>query len=289
MDVLTYQRKEEIKLSLEKFRELRDFIYEQSGIFFQEGKKYLLENRLRQRLRELNMGTFDEYVAYLKRIMIWKEELKNIYNLITINETYFFRFEKQLDVFAKRLFPNLVKERETSGRRRVKIWSAASSSGEEIYTIAMLLKENLNGALPLWQINLLGTDISHRILKAAKEGLYGGNSFRGSMSNYYKTKYFIQDNGKLRVNDDLKRMANFYYLNLNDISSIRRNQGVDFLFCWNVLIYFDKEVKKRVIRGFYDTLNHGGYLFLGEAESLHGISSAFKVEHFPGVFVYKKE
>lgn len=289
MDVLTYPRKDEIKLSLVKFRELRDFIYEQSGIFFQEGKKYLLENRLRKRIEELNMGSFDEYVAYLKGLMTRKEELKNIYNLITINETYFFRFEKQLDVFAKKLFPSLIEERKTAGTKRVKIWSAASSSGEEIYSIAMILKENLNNTLSLWQIDLFGTDISQRILKAAEEGLYGGNSFRGNVSNYYKTKYFTQDNGKLRVNDDLKKMTNFYYLNLNDISSIQRNRGVDFLFCRNVLIYFDNEVKKRVVRGFYDTLNHGGYLFLGEAESLHGISSAFKVEHFPGVFVYKKE
>jgi len=277
------------KLSLEVFKQLRDMIYEKSGIFFPENKLYLLEGRLGSRLNELEMESFQEYVTYLKRLSVQATELKKIYSLITINETYFFRYPKQLDVFEKTLFPDLVKERSKTGNKRVNIWSAASSSGEELFTLAMMMKENLGISTNRWNIALKGTDISHRILDIARKAEYGRNSFRGTVSTYYKSKYFTADGDRYTVKDDIRNMVKFDYLNLNDVNAIRSNRGLDFIFCRNVLIYFDKEMKKRVIRAFYDALNHGGYLLLGEAESLHGVSSAFKVEHFPGAFIYKKE
>lgn len=283
METLNY------KLSLDTFLKLRDLIYESSGIFFPESKVYLLEGRLRNRLTELEMSSFEEYVIYLKHRTTQIEELKKVYSLITINETYFFRYPKQLDVFSKTLFPALVKEKLAAHNRNVNIWSAASSSGEELYTLAILIKEQLNSTLPNWRVNLRGTDISRKILSAAQNGVYGRNSFRRSVSSYQKIKYFSPEGDRFAVKDDIKRMVSFSYLNLNDVSAIRQNTKVDFLFCRNVLIYFDNEMKKKVIRAFYDVLNHGGYLFLGEAESLHSVSSAFKVEHFPGAFVYKKE
>lgn len=277
------------KLSPELFRRLRDLIYEKSGIFFPENKLYLLEGRLGSRLSELGIDNFQDYFNHLKRLTVQAEELKKIYSLITINETYFFRYPKQLDVFSKTLFPNLVKDRTMASNRKVNIWSAASSSGEELFTLAMMIKETLGIGLGRWNISLKGTDISRRILDAASRAEYGRNSFRGTVSTYYKSKYFTATGDRFTVNDDVRKMVKFDFLNLNDINTIRQNRGLDFIFCRNVLIYFDKEMKKRVIRAFYDVLNHGGYLLLGEAESLHGVSSAFKVEHFPGAFVYKKE
>lgn len=277
------------KLRLESFAKLRDLIYESSGIFFAESKLYLLEGRLRSRLAELEMESFEEYIAYLQRRTTQAEELKKIYSLITINETYFFRHPKQLDIFTNTLLPSLVKERQKSGNRRLNLWSAASSSGEELYTLAILMKEQLNSSLPSWRVNLRGTDISHKILSAAQDGVYGRNSFRSSVNQAQKRKYFSEENDRYTIKPDIKKMVNFSYLNLNDVSAIRQQSNVDFLFCRNVLIYFDTEMKKKVIRAFYDVLSHGGYLFLGEAESLHSVSSAFKVEHFPGAFVYKKE
>jgi len=283
METLNY------KLSIESFLKLRDLIYESSGIFFAERKLYLLEGRLRNRLAELGMASFEEYITFLQRRSTQFEELKKIYSLITINETYFFRFPKQLDVFSKTLFPALIEERLKGYSRQVNIWSAASSSGEELYTLAILMKEQLNSSLPNWRINLRGTDISHKILSAAQKGTYGKNSFRASVNGSQKMQYFSEEGGRFAINDDIKRMVKFSYLNLNDVSAIKQNSKVDFLFCRNVLIYFDNEMKKKVVKAFYDVLNHGGYLFLGEAESLHNVSSAFKVEHFPGAFVYKKE
>ena len=276
-------------MSKEVFLKLRELIYEKSGIFFPEGKLYLLESRLSKRLIELEIDSFEKYLYHIRKQNPPTEELSAIYNLITINETFFFRFEKQLDIFINKLLPEVMAKKAAKHDRRINIWSSASSSGEELYTIAMLLKEKMALKLPLTNLRLQGTDISARILKKAKLGQYGSNSFRSNMENYYKTKYFTHENGVFSVKDEIKRMVSFDFTNLNDISAIRKQRSVDFLFCRNVLIYFDKEMKKRVIRAFYDVLNHGGYLFLGEAESLHGISSAFKVVHFPGVFVYWKE
>jgi len=277
------------KMSKNVFLKLREFIYEKSGIFFPEGKLYLLESRLSKRLIELEIDSFEQYLYHIRKQISPTEELAAIYNLITINETFFFRFEKQLDLFINKLLPEVREKKAAKHDRRINIWSSASSSGEELYTIAMLLKEKMAQKLFTTNLRLHGTDISARILKKAKLGQYGSNSFRSNMDNYYKTKYFTNEDGVFSVKDEIKRMVSFDYTNLNDVSAIRKQRSLDFLFCRNVLIYFDKEMKKRVIRAFYDILNHGGYLFLGEAESLHGISSAFKVVHFPGVFVYWKE
>lgn len=278
------------KLELDTFRKLRDLIYQKSGIFFTESKLYLLEHRLSHRLRELGLDDFEGYYQYLQSTFRQEEELRKLYNLITINETYFFRFEKQLEAFIKRILPSTMKVKEAKGLKKIRIWSAASSSGEELYSLAILLKEHLNSSLSSWSFELLGTDISQKILDAARQGIYGRNAFRGRVSETHLKKFFIPlGNGKYQIRDDLRKMVKFDYLNLNDIPRIRRLRGTDFIFCRNVLIYFTAEAKKKVVNAFYDILNHGGYLLLGEAESLHGVTSAFKVEHYPGAFVYRKE
>jgi len=278
-------------LKQETFRILRDIIYANSGIFFPENKLYLLEGRLNKRLEEIGLDSFEDYVIYLKKGSVQAEELKKVYNLITINETYFFRHEKQLYAFEKKILPEVMELRKKEGKRNLRVWSAAASSGEESYTLAILMKETLNGQMGNWQVEITGTDISQKILAKAREGIFGKNSFRSNMVNYaqYQNKYFLPQGENLAVRDEIKKLVNFDFLNLNDVNAIRARKSVDFLFCRNVLIYFDMEVKKKIIRAFYDIMNHGSYLFLGEAESLHGISSAFKVEHFPGAFIYKKE
>ncbi len=277
------------KLSSDTFIKLRDFIYEKSGIFFQENKLYLLETRIGRRLSDLSLDTYENYYSYIRKAGGNRKELNLLYNEITINETYFFRYYKQLDAFSKKLLPKIKKERQGKSINTIRIWSAASSSGEELYTIGMLIQEEANSSLGNWSYKLEGTDISEKIIEKAQNGRYTKNSFRSDIPSYYKSKYFTLDNNDFIIKDSIKKMATFSYLNLNDHYKIRFKRGVDFIFCRNVLIYFDDEMKKQVVRALYDTLNHGGYLFLGEAESLHHVSSAFKVEHFPGAFVYKKE
>ena len=276
-------------LKMDQFRHLRDIIYEKSGIFFTENKHYLLETRLGHRLRDLELGSFDEYIRFIQSRPGSDPEFHKIYNAVTINETFFFRYQAQLEAFRLKMLPPLVDQRAKAGDRRLNIWSAASSSGEELYTLSIMLHERLGADLANWKLNLLGTDISNRALGRAKAAVFTKNSFRGAMSPSQKSRFFEQNSDLFTLRDEIKKMAIFRYLNLNESMEIRKLRGMDFVFCRNVLIYFDEAMKKRVLNAIYDILNHDGYLFLGEAESLHGISSAFKVEHFPGAFAYKKE
>jgi chemotaxis protein methyltransferase CheR len=276
-------------LEPEQFHRLRDIIYEKSGIFFAENKLYLLENRLGRRLKELEISSFEEYIKFVQSQDGSAQEFIQIYNAVTINETFFFRFQAQLDAFGTKMLPVIAEQKKAAGNQEINIWSAASSSGEEVYTLAIILNEFFGTSLPQWKIELLGTDISHKALGQAQTAMFTKNSFRGAMTDQQKSRYFAEEGNGFTLQQNIKSMAQFRYLNLNDRTEIRKLRGLDFVFCRNVLIYFDEEMKKRVLNTIYDVLNHGGYLFLGEAESLHGISSAFKVEHFPGAFAYKKE
>lgn len=280
---------QDLHLELDQFRRLRDIIYEKSGIFFAENKLYLLENRLGRRINNLGMSSFEEYIRHVQVQDGSAPEFHQIYNAVTINETFFFRFQAQLDAFRDKLLPQLAARHKETGNLRINLWSAASSTGEEIYTLAIILREFFGSFLEQWMIHLLGTDISHRALDQAERAVYTSNSFRGTMTDSQKERYFIEEGNGFRLHEGVREMAQFRYLNLNDSMEIRKLRGMDFVFCRNVLIYFDEAMKKRVLSSIYDVLSHGGYLFLGEAESLHGISSAFKVEHFPGAFAYKKE
>lgn len=275
-------------MSQDQFRILRDIIYENSGIYFADQKLYLLEGRLSKRLKELELDSFDKYLRYLQNPQNRDKELLHIYNLVTINETYFFRYEKQLNGFMQQLISEVLKQKKAQNQS-VKIWSAGCSSGEEPYTLAMLLREHLNGQLFTTPIEIKATDISHRILEKARSGIYSQNSFRSNNKLLLQSKYFIKEDKHFRLRDDIRKMVRFEYFNLRDTFRMRQFRGQDFIFCRNVLIYFDDIMKKKIIRTFYDVLNHGGYLFVGEAESLHGISSAFRVVHFQGAFCYRKE
>lgn len=278
-----------MNLTPEQFQELRDIIYTKTGIFFGENKVYLLENRLSRRIKELSMDSFEDYIAFIRTQISNSDEFHQIYNAVTINETFFFRFQAQLDAY-KVLLSKLIDQRTAEGHKRLKIWSAASSTGEELYTLGIILNELLGNQITEWNIDLLGTDLSHRALALAKEGVYTKNSFRGAMTEAQKLRHFTETHpGRYQVNDNIKNMITFKYLNLNDSLEIRKFSGLDYVFCRNVMIYFDDDMKKRVLRSIYGVLKHGGFFFLGEAESLHGISSSFTVEHFTGAFAYKKE
>ncbi len=277
-------------LGVKQFRELRDIIYEKSGIFFGENKLFRIEYRLGKRILELGMNSFDEYVRYVRSQDGSSAEFHQIYNAVTVNETFFFRFEPQLEAFRDKLLPRLVEWRKTANDRRLNIWSAASSSGEELYTLAIILREFFGPTLGQWQIDLLGTDISHKALGQAREAVYTRNSFRNALAaEDRKADYFKEEGDNFRLGEDIKAMGRFHYLNLIESREYRRLQRMDFIFCRNVLIYFDMAMKKQVVHFLYNVLNHGGHLFLGEAESLHGISAALKVEHFKGAFAYVKE
>jgi chemotaxis protein methyltransferase CheR len=270
------------------FRELREFIYQKTGIYFQDNKKYLLESRISKRLQLLRLDKFEEYLDFLKFGVGREEEKKYLYDAITINETYFFRNEPQFEILEKTLIPEILKLKQTAGKNKIRIWSSASSSGEEAHTIAMIFLERIKPKFPMMELEVVGTDISPSVLETARRGIYREYSVR-NMPKYYLEKYFTNSEGRFTVLDSVRKMVRFDHMNLYDQSRMRMMTNFDVVFCCNVLIYFDAKSKIQVVSNLYDSLNRGGYLFIGYAESLHGISTAFKVINFPKAITYKKE
>ncbi len=275
-------------LTDEGFKELRDVIYKTSGIYYSESKKYLLESRILKRIQSLKLNSLYDYVNYIKNPGN-KGELRNLFDAITINETYFFRAEQQFEALEKIIIPELIKDKsKDSPSVVIRIWSAACSTGEEPYTIAMIILEKIKPIFPNCQFQILGSDISTQVLEVAKSGVYKEYSVR-NMPEYYLKKYFIVKDGAYFLKDEVKRLVRFSNINLFDANQVRMVSNCDVIFCANVLIYFDIPAKQKVVSYLYDALNPGGYLFIGYSESLHGISKAFKLVHLPKAIAYKKE
>jgi chemotaxis protein methyltransferase CheR len=275
------------KMSDEMFRLMRDFIYQQTGIYFNDNKKYLLEGRLGKRLQVVGIDDFETYLRLVQYGAERVTEMKFLYDAVTINETFFFRNEPQFEALERTLIPQLL-ERRGSGRTRLRVWSAASSSGEEAYTIAMIYLEKLRPKYPGLEVEIIGTDISPSVLETARAGIYREYSIRNMTKNYLE-KYFESAEGRFYISQEAKQLTRFQHLNLYDRAKMRAMGRFDIIFCANVLIYFDLQSKVQVVSDLYDNLNPGGSLFIGYAESLHGISSAFKLINFPKTVAYQKE
>jgi chemotaxis protein methyltransferase CheR len=252
-------------MSDKQFEKLRSVIYERSGIHFPDAKKYVLESRLGRRLAELEMDDYDQYTAYLTMGPYQKDEFQEMFDRITINETSFFRNEPQLDVFEKQILPELIEARKNT--RRLRFWSAACSSGEEPYTLAMQVHRSLGVRLPDWRIEILGTDISDKVLEIAQEGRYTDYSMRTTPA-MVKQRYFKQDGAYWVVNDAIRTMVNFELHNLKDRLAAKRHGTWDVIFCRNVMIYFDEAMKTQVLMMFHDQLESDGALFIGHSESI---------------------
>ena len=277
-----------VKMSDEMFRVIREFIYQQTGIYFQDNKKYLLEGRIGKRIQLLGLTTYEDYLQLLKYGTHRTEELRHFYDAITINETFFFRNEPQFEAFEQTLVPAILARRGSLTRQKLRIWSAASSSGEEAHTIAMLYLERLRTKYQGLELEVVGTDISTAVLETARKAVYREYSIR-NMPKHYLEKYFAVDDARYLLRDEVKRLVRFDHMNLYDQTRMRQMTNFDVIFSCNVLIYFDTQSKIQVISKLYNALNRGGYLFIGYAESLHGISTAFKLENFPKTVAYKKE
>jgi len=276
------------KLSDETFALLRDFIYSKTGIYFPEKKKYLIEGRIAKRLQSLNVPQFEDYLYLLKYGQHRESEFESLCNIVTINETSFFRNEAQMNVFQQKLAGEIIDAKKAQGGRNLRIWSAACSSGEEPYTLAMLYLEHLKPRYPGLHIEITATDINTAVVDMARTGEYSHYAIR-SLPEIYVNKYFDNSNGLFRLRPEVKELVRFEYNNLIDHQMMRQMTHFDFIFCSNVLIYFDLKAKIQVVGDLFDSLNRGGYLFIGSSEMLHRISSAFKIVSFPKTTVYKKE
>lgn len=255
-------------------------------MYFHVTKKYFLESRLTRRIEATGVRTYADYFQLIKSSR-GTEELKFLMDEITTNETYFFRNIPQLNALETKLLPEIIETKNKMGFRKLRIWSAASSSGEEAYTMAMILLEKRATLLKDWIIEIVGTDINETVIAQAKEGIYNAYSVR-NVPDLYKRKYIREDNGKFILSPDVKKFVTFSKLNLYDDSKMIFMKSFDFIFCANVLIYFDTASKSKVVQHFYNNLQPYGYFFVGQSESLHGVNDKFKTVHFPGGFTYKK-
>jgi len=282
---MTFSQDVEQIMSDEEFHLLRDCVYSHCGIFFDDNSKYLLERRLARRLSVLNLSSFRDYYHFLKYNRRKEQELMDIMDILTTNETYFFRESFQLKAFTDEVIPELIQRKSTGGNQTLRIWSAGCSTGEEPYTIAMLLHEIT--ALRGWKIEIIGTDISQRVLQHARRAVYGKSAFRATDEKYVK-RFFVEQDDGLKVCDEIRNLVTISHLNLFDVNRLIMLGKMDLIFCRNVIIYFDLAAKKRVVESFFNALYEGGYLFLGHSESLMNVTTQFTLRHFKNDMIYQK-
>ena len=270
------------------YLKIRDAIYQISGIYQPEEKLYLLASRCARRMSVVKANTPAEYLEHLTVRGNREAELRLLLNEITIGETYMFRSPFQLEALSKVILPQIVQAKSAMGFRRLHLWSAGCSTGEEPYTLAMFLLEETEKQLKGWTFDILATDLNDNSLAAAKTGVYGEYALR-STTELLRRKYFKPyDEKRLQATDQLKALIRLDRVNLSDDSKMTFLKGMDLIFCCNVLIYFDLSSKRKVIQHFYSNLLPGGYLFLGHAESLYQVDNRFHLVHFPGTIGYWK-
>ena len=277
-----------LRIDARSFERLQRMIYERSGIFIAEGKAYLLEDRLAGRLRACGCRSFEEYDHLLRYDPRGRDEAARMIECITTNETYFFREPAHLEALRDEILPELGRRKRRLGDPRIRIWSAACSTGEEPYTLSITV-EAAGAALAGCAVEILASDINEAVLASARRGVYGENSLRHVPPDVLRRYFTEEPGGRRRINDEVRRRVQFARLNLVEPERLRIASGSDVIFCKNVLIYFDRAAKRRVAETLYDLLRPGGYLFLGQAEFLHDVSRAFTPVQVGRSLVYRKE
>ena len=261
------------------FKQLRDLIYDKSGIFIPDSKKYLIEKRIGPRVEERNLASFDDYLTFIKYTPN-SEEIAKLFDAITTNETYFFREPQHFDVLLDSIIPAVTEKKIT---KDIRIWSAACSSGEEPYTLSLLMAEKKSNV----RAEILASDLSNEMLETARKAVYGSYALRNVPPNYLQ-KYFRPNGWTHELNGPIRNMVRFMNLNLIEDRKMKSIRDLDVIFCRNVLIYFDEKAKQKVVANLYDCLRPGGFLFIGASESLHSITRAFKPMTYNKVIVYQK-
>ena len=279
--------KQEVSMTLEDYFSIRDYIYEKSGMYFADSKRDFVEVRVKKRVSDNNFQNFKDYYYFLK-YNTSDREFKMLMDAVTINETKFFRDIPLLTAFETKVLENVIQNKANSPFKQIKILSAGCSTGEEPYTLTMILDDN---KLRLKNIDFQITagDISEEALTTAKNGIYKDTQLR-STEKKYMDRYFVKDlNNNYKISPMLKNKINFRYLNLSDFRGMKMLGKFDIIFCRNVMIYFDNKFKIELVKTFYEMLNNNSYFFVGHSESLFGINNDFKMEKVNGIVVYKKE
>jgi chemotaxis protein methyltransferase CheR len=271
------------QISEDEFRRLAEFLYRRTGMVFTESKRYYVERRVRERIDATSSASFSIYFAYLRSEV--RDEVEQLINAFTVNETYFYREDHQLAC----LTTDLLRERVATKRPGdpIRIWSAPCSTGEEPYSIAIWLLENWKD-VDTHDIEIVGSDIDTRVLEAAAEGIFGKRALM-RLSPEVIARYFHElDDERWQILDDLRQSVRFSRVNLIETKETRPQGRFDVIFCRNVLIYFDDESRRIAAENLYDNLLPGGFICLGHTESMSRISPLFEVCRYSEAIVYRR-
>jgi chemotaxis protein methyltransferase CheR len=279
------ERPPEVAMSDAEFRMIAELLRVHCGLHFGTESRYLLERRLGRRLVEIGLRSFTAYHYALRSDATGEGELAWAIDHLTTNETYFLRERQQLEALIREILPSLQARRGGRDTGPISIWCAGCASGEEPYSIVMLALEG--GLEPGRHLRVYASDISRLALHKARRGLYREASFR-QIDPWLRQRYFAEKDGQFRISDEIKKHVNFAHLNLLDEKRIALLGILDVILCRNVIIYFDLETKRRVVRTFHDKLRGGGYLLLGHSESLINLSTDFELKHLTHDMVYRK-
>ncbi|MDD5227378.1 MAG: protein-glutamate O-methyltransferase CheR [Methylococcales bacterium] len=272
-----------ITISDEDFLKFKEFFYRKTGIVFDHSKRYFVDKRLIDRIEATESGNFRIYFNML-RFEASGNELQNLVNTMTVNETYFFREEYQFKCLVNSLMHEIT-QRKTD-KSPIRIWSVPSSSGEEPYSIAIYLLEYWAG-INDWDVEIMSSDIDTTMIEHAKRGHYSARSVQHLPKEFLAKYFHYQDEG-YQICDDLRAAVEFSRVNIVNSADVRPYRNIDIIFCRNLLIYFDDASRRQVAEMFFDAMKTGGFVCLGHSESMSRISSLFRVRKFPEAIVYQK-
>jgi chemotaxis protein methyltransferase CheR len=279
---------------------LQALIYQECGMHFDERRTHFLEDRLFRRLKECHL---DSFYAYYRLLISreGKEEMAKLLENLTVNETSFFRHKAQLDLFQKYVLEEVLRHKSARREYTIRIWSAGCSTGQEAYTLAMLVTDALayyylRNPLPVeltvpkplvpapWRVEILASDINYAVLRTGQDGTYSEHQMT-AVDYGCRLRYFDRTGERYAIKKALKEMVHFDFHNLKTEYLPQRN---DVIFCRNVMMYFDEAEQKRLIEKFYRCLNPIGYLFVGHAESLLGLTEKFQMVHKDSGTAYRR-
>ncbi|MGH9670200.1 MAG: CheR family methyltransferase [Terriglobales bacterium] len=289
-----------VQLTEPELKLLQTLVYQECGMFFDERRIHFLQDRLQRRLRATGLDSFYNYYRLLTS-RDGKAELSALVENLTVNETSFFRNKPQLDLFGKQILEEILNRKQSRRDWSLRVWSAGCSTGQEPYTLAMLIADALayyylRNPLPVempspkplipppWRVEILASDISYSVLRLGQEAVYPENHME-PVDYSYRLRYFDKVGDRYAVKKGVKDLVHFDFHNLKTEFLPQRN---DVIFCRNVMIYFDEEMQKRLIDKFYRCLNPEGYLFVGHAESLFGLTDKFRMIHVNNGTAYQR-
>jgi chemotaxis protein methyltransferase CheR len=289
-----------IQLSEAEMRLLQALVYQECGMYFDARRTHFLQDRLQRRLRECRIDSFYNYYRLLISAE-GREELARLLENLTVNETSFFRNKAQLELFHKSILDTAIREKQAAGDHYLRIWSAGCSTGQEAYTIAMLVADALayhqlrtQHSLattwpkplipPPWKVEIPASDINYTVLRTGQEAIYNENQM-ASVDYSYRLRYFDKVGERYAIKKSIKEIVHFDFHNLKTEFLPQQN---DIIFCRNVMMYFDEPEQKRLVEKFYRCLRPGGYLLVGHAESLLGLTNKFVMVHRDSGTAYRR-